>query len=75
MPLLRPFGSSGVSLTPIAFGAMRVTADKGACRLMAQRMWPALSDLFARVRDDGRAEAALLGFYGRAQWQKQEAQP
>ena len=26
---LRPFGSSGVSITPITFGAMRITADAG----------------------------------------------
>lgn len=44
--------------------AMRVTKDKGACRLMAQRTWPAQSALFARVKDDGRAESALVGLYG-----------
>lgn len=52
--------------------AMKVTADKGACRLMAQRLWPAHAASFARVKDDGRAEAALVGFYGRAQWQRGE---
>ena len=53
--------------------ALKVTADKGACRLMAQRLWPTHAASFAWVRDDGRAEAALVGFYGRAQWQRQLA--
>jgi crossover junction endodeoxyribonuclease RuvC len=37
-----------------------VPADKGAARQMACRMWPGAAPKFARVRDDGRAEAALL---------------
>ncbi len=53
--------------------ALKVTADKGSCRLMAQRLWPAHAASFARVRDDGRAEAALVAFYGRTQWQRTEA--
>lgn len=52
--------------------ALKVTADKGSSRLMAQRLWPAHAASFARVRDDGRAEAALIGFHGRAQWQRAE---
>jgi crossover junction endodeoxyribonuclease RuvC len=36
-----------------------VPADKGAVRQMAQRMFPGCRD-FDRVKDDGRAEAALL---------------
>lgn len=36
-----------------------VPADKGAARQMAQRYWPGCRD-FDRVKDDGRAEAALL---------------
>jgi crossover junction endodeoxyribonuclease RuvC len=38
-----------------------VPKDKGAARQMAQRTWPLSADKFKRVRDDGRAEAALLG--------------
>lgn len=52
--------------------ALKVSADKGVCRLMAQRLWPAHAAEFARVRDDGRAEAALIGFHGRMQWQRAE---
>jgi crossover junction endodeoxyribonuclease RuvC len=38
-----------------------VPADKGAARMMASRLWPGCSDRFKRVKDDGRAESALLG--------------
>jgi crossover junction endodeoxyribonuclease RuvC len=44
--------------------AMRLGSDKGRARAEAQRLFPALASLFGRVRDDGRAEAALLGLYG-----------
>ena len=38
-----------------------VPKDKGGARLMAQRTWPGAAARFARVRDDGRAESALMG--------------
>lgn len=44
--------------------AMRLGSDKASARAEAQRLFPALASLFDRVRDDGRAEAALLGLYG-----------
>lgn len=34
--------------------------DKGSARLMAQQLWPDKAKQFARVKDDGRAEAALI---------------
>lgn len=37
-----------------------VPADKDAARLMATRLWPDWAAYFARKKDDGRAEAALL---------------
>lgn len=40
--------------------AAGVPADKDAARLMATRLWPDHAAFFARKRDDGRAEAALL---------------
>lgn len=40
-------------------------SDKGASRALAARLFPAYSSLFARVKDDGRAEAALLAEYRR----------
>jgi crossover junction endodeoxyribonuclease RuvC len=45
-------------------------ADKDASRMMAQRMFPAYAPLFARVKDDGRAEAALLAIYAQRTWAK-----
>jgi crossover junction endodeoxyribonuclease RuvC len=37
---------------------------KTAARSEALRRWPAKASLFARVRDDGRAEAALIAVAG-----------
>jgi len=41
-----------------------LSADKGAARSIAMQRFPAQAALFARVRDDGRAEAALIALYG-----------
>lgn len=38
--------------------------DKGASRARAAQLWPGAVDRFERVKDDGRAEASLLGLYG-----------
>jgi crossover junction endodeoxyribonuclease RuvC len=38
--------------------------DKTQARRRASELFPRHHDLFARVKDDGRAEAALLAFYG-----------
>ena len=40
-----------------------IGADKGAARRTAQERFPHRAELFARVRDDGRAEAALLALW------------
>jgi len=40
--------------------ALGVGRDKGAHRAAASRLWPLDAKLFARVKDDGRADAALL---------------
>jgi crossover junction endodeoxyribonuclease RuvC len=37
---------------------------KDAARAEAIRRWPSHASLFARVKDDGRAEAALIGVAG-----------
>ena len=39
--------------------------DKAASRAMAARLWPDMADRFKRVRDDGRAEAALIAWWWR----------
>lgn len=38
--------------------------DKSASRNLAARLFPAYSEFFKRVKDDGRAEAVLLAYYG-----------
>jgi crossover junction endodeoxyribonuclease RuvC len=38
--------------------------DKDASRSEAIRRWPSHADLFARVKDDGRAEACLIAVAG-----------
>jgi crossover junction endodeoxyribonuclease RuvC len=45
-------------------GSLRIPADKSAARARAAQLWPGLAGTFARVKDDGRAEAALIGLYG-----------
>lgn len=47
-------------------GAMKLSQDKGASRSMAMELWPGAAREFMRVKDDGRAEAALLGRWGAA---------
>ena len=44
--------------------AMRCPADKGAARKRACELFPASAAMFARVKDDGRAESAMLALYG-----------
>lgn len=44
--------------------ALGVNADKGDARMRASREFPSFAPQFARVKDDGRAEAALIGLYG-----------
>lgn len=41
----------------------KLSADKGVSRALASRRFPAQASLFSRVRDDGRAEAALIALY------------
>jgi hypothetical protein len=41
-----------------------VTADKETSRRKAIELWPAHSALFARKKDNGRAEACLIARYG-----------
>jgi crossover junction endodeoxyribonuclease RuvC len=45
----------------------RLGADKHEARLVASRIFPANAAAFSRVRDDGRAEAALLARFGALQ--------
>ena len=38
--------------------------DKVSSRELASQLWPDQADRFKRVKDDGRAEAALIGLWG-----------
>ncbi len=44
-------------------------ADKATSRVLAQRLFPQLADQFARVKDDGRAEAILIALWLRRQYE------
>lgn len=59
---------SVVKVTPSTWKrAMKVTGNKDECRAAAAAMFPEQSALFARKKDDGRAEAALIAVYGARQ--------
>ena len=42
---------------------MRVAPGKGGSRQRAMEVWPAKASEFKRVKDDGRADAALIALY------------
>jgi crossover junction endodeoxyribonuclease RuvC len=56
--LTPPFWKRAVGIPPGKDGA------KDAARSEALRRWPDKAALFARVKDDGRAESALIAFAG-----------
>lgn len=43
---------------------MRLNADKGKSRMLASEKLPEYAHLWARAKDDGRAEAVLLALWG-----------
>lgn len=43
--------------------AMRVTPGKGGSRQRAMEQWPGDAGTFKRVKDDGRADSALIALY------------
>ncbi len=66
--LLGALGALSVRVELVAPSAwkarMRLTKDKAACRQRAMERWPADAERFRRIKDDGRAEAALIALYG-----------
>lgn len=44
--------------------AVGAPADKGLSRMLACRQFPEFATQFAHAKDDGRAEACLIGLYG-----------
>jgi crossover junction endodeoxyribonuclease RuvC len=65
-------GAAGIPATHITPAAWKRQVSikagkegaKDAARAEAIRRWPSHASLFARVKDDGRAEAALIGVAG-----------
>lgn len=56
------------TVTPGAWKkAMKLNTGKDASRAEAARRWPAQAGEFRRVKDDGKAEAALIAAWGCAQ--------
>ena len=43
--------------------ALKLNTGKDGARAKAAQLWPAQADQFKRVKDDGRAEAALLAYW------------
>jgi crossover junction endodeoxyribonuclease RuvC len=63
--VLAALGVPVTLVTPTKWkAAMGVSADKSSSRSRAAQLWPGLAGTFARVKDDGRAEASLIGLYG-----------
>ena len=58
------FGIDTTYVTPQKWKKdLNLTSDKDHSRMLARELWPDLSDRFARKKDDGRAEAALIGYW------------
>lgn len=54
-----------IDVTPATWKrALRVPAEKDGARAAASRAFPRHAEMWARVKDDGRAEAALIARYG-----------
>lgn len=52
-------------VTPVTWKKhFKLSKDKGVSRSYAATRFPGYSGIFARVKDDGRAEAALIALYG-----------
>lgn len=47
--------------------ALKVPTGKDGSRAMAAQLWPLNASEFKRVKDDGRAEAALIALWGSRQ--------
>ena len=61
--------ASGIPLERVRPAAWKLAMGlrgkpKAASRGMASELWPQFAQMFRRVKDDGRAEAALIARYG-----------
>lgn len=61
------FAGLGISISYVSPAKWKkqlgLSADKSTCRRRAIELWPSKAKLFARVKDDGRAEAALIAYW------------
>ena len=48
--------------------SLRLSSDKSASRALASQLFPDCADQWALIKHDGRAEAALIAYYG---WRKE----
>lgn len=63
--LARAAGMRIVEVAPALWkSGMRLGSDKAQSRQAAMKAWPNDAKLFARVKDHGRAEAALIALWG-----------
>ena len=64
--VLAGMGIPCTTVTPAVWTkAMRVAAGKDGSRQRAMELWPDKAALFKRVKDDGRADAALIAEWGK----------
>ena len=66
---LGALGALGIPVVTVPPGTWKKAAgltnkDKGASRQLAAELWPTEAHQFARVKDDGRAEACLVARHG-----------
>ena len=53
------------TVTPMKWKkGMALNASKDGSRIKATQLWPAMAGDFKRVMDDGRAESALIAYWG-----------
>lgn len=66
--VLAGMGIPCTAVTPAVWTkAMRVAGGKDGSRQRAMELWPDKAALFKRVKDDGRADAALIAQWGIAE--------
>lgn len=65
--VLAGMGIPCTAVTPAVWAkAMRVAGGKDGSRQRAMELWPDKAQLFKRVKDDGRADAALIAAWGKS---------
>ena len=66
--------ASVYEISPMAWRRMvglKTGAGKDAARALCKQTWPDISGIWARVKDDGRADATLIAMAGRQKLQKE----